>query len=300
MRSTLIAWLVAGVAAVLLAGVVGWLVSRRLTRPLLAITAASDSMAHGDLAVRTEVERADEIGVLAGSFNAMADKTQHTVSALRRFVADAAHELGTPLTALETDLELAQRQNDEKERTRLIDRAMHQAERIDQLSTNLLLLSRLDTGTVPAPMRPTDLVSLIRQVTDSVASRAEQAGIDLAVDLPEGELRVLGHAEGLQTALDNLVDNAIKFTPVGGSVRIGAEAQDRTAVLWVRDTGIGVPATDMEDLFSRFHRGRNASAYPGNGLGLAIVKATMDIHSGTVAVESSPQGSRFELRIPLI
>jgi signal transduction histidine kinase len=256
-------------------------------------------MAHGDLAVRTEVERADEIGILAGSFNAMADKTQHTVSALRRFVADAAHELGTPLTALETDLELAQGQDDEKERTRLIDRAMHQAERIDQLSTNLLLLSRLDTGTVPAPMRPTDLVFLIGQVADSVASRAEQAVIDLAVDLPEGELRVLGHAEGLQTALDNLVDNAIKFTPPGGSVRIGAEAQNRTAVLWVQDTGIGVPATDMEDLFSRFHRGRNASPYPGNGLGLAIVKATMDIHNGTVAVESSPQGSRFELRIPL-
>jgi signal transduction histidine kinase len=300
MRSTLIAWLVAGIAAVLLAGVVGWLVSRRLTRPLLAITAASDSMAHGDLAVRTEVERADEIGILAGSFNAMADKTQHTVSALRRFVADAAHELGTPLTALETDLELAQGQDDEKERTRLIDRAMHQAERIDQLSTNLLLLSRLDTGTVPAPMQPTDLVSLVRQVADSVASRAEQAGIDLAVDLPEDELRILGHAEGLQTALDNLADNAIKFTPPGGSVRIGAEAQNATAVLWVQDTGIGVPATDMEDLFSRFHRGRNASAYPGNGLGLAIVKATMDIHNGTVAVESSPQGSRFELRIPLL
>jgi signal transduction histidine kinase len=218
LRSTLVAWLVAGVAAVLLAAMVGWLMSRRLTRPLLALTAASDGMAHGDLTVRTEVGRADEIGSLAGSFNVMAEKMQHTVGALRRFVADAAHELGTPLTALETDLELAQQQHDESERTRLIARAMRQAERIDQLSTDLLLLSRLDTGTVPTPMGPTDLVSLTRHVADSFASRAEQAGIELALDLPAGELLVMGYAEGLQTALDNLVDNALKFTPAGGTV----------------------------------------------------------------------------------
>ena len=300
LKSALIAWLLAGVAAVLLAAVVGWLMSRRLTRPLLAITAASDSMAHGDLTVRTEVDRSDEIGSLAGSFNAMADKMQHTVSTLRRFVADAAHELGTPLTALETDLELAQDQDDAGERSRLIGRAMRQAERIDRLSTDLLLLSRLDTGTMSTPMEPADLVSLVRQVADSNASRAEQAGIDFVLDLPAGELRVMASEAGLQTALVNLVDNALKFTPAGGSVVLGAQAQDRTAVVWVKDTGIGIPAADMEDLFSRFHRGRNVSAYPGSGLGLAIVKTTMDIHGGAVAVESSPQGSRFELRLPLL
>ncbi len=215
-------------------------------------------------------------------------------------MADAAHELGTPLTALEADLELAQNQDDQTERSRLIARAMRQAERIDRLSTDLLLLSRLDAGTMPASMEPTDLVSVARQVAGSAASRAEQAGLDFALDLPDGELRVVGHAEGLRTALGNLVDNALKFTPAGGSVVVGAQAQERTAVVWVKDTGIGIPAADRDDLFSRFHRSRNAAAYPGSGLGLAIVKATMDIHGGVVAVESSPQGSRFELRLPLI
>jgi two-component system sensor histidine kinase KdpD len=81
---------------------------------------------------------------------------------------------------------------------------------------------------------------------------------------------------------------------------LGAQARDRTAAVWVKDTGIGIPAEDLDDLFSRFHRGRNVSAYPGSGLGLAIVKATMDIHGGVVAVESSTQGSRFELRLPLV
>ena len=300
LKSALIAWLLAGIAAVLLAGVVGWLMSRRLTKPLLAITAASDGMAHGDLTARTEIHRADEIGSLAGSFNAMADKMQHTVSALRRFVADAAHELGTPLTALEADLELAQNQDDETERSRLIGRAMRQAERIDRLSTDLLLLSRLDAGTMPTSLEPIDLVSVARQVADSAASRAEQAGLDFVLDLPDSALRVMGHAEGLRTALGNLVDNALKFTPAGGSVVLGAQAQDQTAVVWVKDTGIGIPEEDLDELFSRFHRGRNVSAYPGSGLGLAIVKATIDIHGGVVAAESSPQGSRFELRLPLI
>jgi signal transduction histidine kinase len=300
LKSALIAWLLAGVAAVLLAAVVGWLMSRRLTKPLLAITAASDGMAHGDLTVRTEVHRADEIGSLAASFNAMADKMQHTVSALRRFVADAAHELGTPLTALEADLELAQSQEDETERSRLIGRAMRQAERIDRLSTDLLLLSRLDAGTMPTSLEPIDLVAVARQVADSAASRAEQAGLDFTLELPAEELRVMGHTEGLRTALSNLVDNALKFTPAGGSVTLGAKAQDQTAVVWVKDTGIGIPAEDLDDLFSRFHRGRNVSAYPGSGLGLAIVKATIDIHGGVVAAESSPRGSQFELRLPLI
>lgn len=299
LRSTLIAWLVAGVAAVLLAALVGWLTSRRLTRPLLAITAASDSMAHGDLAVRADVDRADEIGSLAGSFNDMADKVQHTVSTLRRFVADAAHELGTPLTALEADLELAQNHSDEADRERLIRRAMRQAERIDRLSNDLLRLSRLDTGTMPAPMETMDLVPLVRQVADSTASRAEQAGIDFTLDLPADQLPVKAQADGLRAAIGNLIDNALKFTPAGGSTVLGAHAEGERAVVWVQDTGIGIPPEDMDGLFGRFHRGRNVSAYPGSGLGLAIVQATMEIHGGTVGVESSSSGSRFELRLPL-
>jgi signal transduction histidine kinase len=297
LRSTLIAWLVAGVTAVLLAALVGWLTSRRLTRPLLAITAASDSMAHGDLTVRAKVDRLDEIGSLAGSYNSMADKMQHTVAALRRFVADAAHELGTPLTALEGDLELAQSQTSEAERTRLITRAMEQAERIDHLSTGLLRLSRLDAA-VTTPVEELDLVLLVREVVDSIASRAEQSGIDLTLDLPSHEVRIKAHGDGLRTAIGNLIDNAVKFTPDGGSVTVGVKTERGDAVIWVEDTGIGIPPEDMDGLFGRFHRGRNASAYPGNGLGLAIVQATMDLHGGTITAESPGSGSRFELRLP--
>lgn len=297
-RTTLVAWLVAGCAALILAALAGWFTSRRLTRPLLAIAAASNGMAHGDLAVRAQVDRADEIGVLADSFNAMADKNQATVTALRRFVADAAHEIGTPLTALQTDLELAKDGADKAARERLIDRAMVQVDRIQRLSGALLRLSVLDTG-LSSQLERLDLVPLVRSVAGSFASRAEQAGIDFAVDVALAELPVKGYEAGLRTAIENLVDNALKFTPSGGSVTLGAAAEDRQALVWVEDSGLGIPPEDVAALFSRFHRGRNAAAYPGSGLGLAIVQTTVELHGGKASVASTTAGSRFELRLPL-
>ena len=176
---------------------------------------------------------------------------------------------------------------------------MRQAERLEGLSANLLQLSRLDTGAVPAPAEPIDLGVLVHHVVDTVASRAEQARIELVLDLSDTPVWVCGYPERLTSALGNLTDNALKFTPAGGTITIGLAVDGGTARVWVSDTGIGIPSGDMEGLFGRFHRGRNASAYPGNGLGLAIVKATMDLHGGSVQAESSPAGSRFDLVLPL-
>ena len=299
LRTTVVAWSLAGVAAVLLAAIVGWLTSRRITRPLLAMTVASGRMAHGDLSVRAPVERTDEIGTLAHSFNDMAGKVQNTISALQRFVADAAHELGTPLTALEADLEMAQAQDDPAARERLIARALRQAERLDQLSTNLLRLSRLDSGVSAEQMQPVDLVRLLRDMADPFASRAEQLDIAFTLQLPTDGVRIDAQQDRLRTAIENLVDNALKFTPAEGSVVLGLRREADEALIWVEDTGMGIPPDDMAGLFGRFHRGRNASAYAGSGLGLAIVQATMEVHKGKVAVQSGPGGSRFELRLPL-
>jgi signal transduction histidine kinase len=248
--------------------------------------------------VRAEVRRSDEIGSLAGSFNTMAAQMQHTISALQRFVADAAHELGTPLTALEADLELAQAQDDPAGQQRLIGRALQQAERLERLSANLLRLSRLDTGSLRASFEVVDIVPLISDMADAIASRADQAGVEFSLDLPREPVHVRIHADGLRTAIDNLVDNALKFTPEGGSVALGASNTPTGIRIWVEDTGIGIPPEDMDGLFGRFHRGRNAAAYPGSGLGLAIVQATMELHGGRVWAESRPGMTRFELTLP--
>jgi len=301
LRDTFVGWGLAAIAAVLLAGGLGLIWSRRLTRPLLRVTAASDRMAAGDLSVQVDVRRADEIGRLAHSFNSMAARTEHTVVALRQFVADAAHELGTPLTALEADLELAYERSESQEGRRLMKRAMHQAERLDRLSESLLQLSRLDAGEFSGGPLRLDLVEFMQSMADGAASRAEQAEIELRLHLPDEPVWVAGYADKLQTAVENLLDNALKFTDPGGRVILGLITDPGgTATLRVSDTGIGIPPEDLKELFGRFHRGRNANPYPGNGLGLAIVKATMDIHGGAVSVESGPGGSTFALSLPTV
>ncbi len=293
------AWGLASLLGVLLAAFVGSLVSSWLSRPLRALTDASDRMAHGDLHVRADVERGDEVGQLATSFNAMASRVEETVTSLRRFVADAAHEFGTPLTALQADLELAEARAQTADERRLVSRAMAQARRLEALASGLLRLSRLEARDALRDPERLDLGALARHVADAVASRADQADVDLRLELPDAGVPVMGYADKLETAIGNLLDNALKFTPAGGTVVLGLRTEAGSARLWVSDTGIGIPPGDVPGLFQRFRRGRNAAAYPGSGLGLAIVRATMDLHGGSVRAESGDGGSRFELALPL-
>ncbi len=293
------AWALASLFGVVAAALVGLLVAAWLARPIRSLTSAADAMARGNLSVRAEVSRGDELGQLAASFNAMAGRVEETITTLRRFVADAAHEIGTPLTALRADLELAEGHAASDDERRLLDRASDQAERLGDLAAGLLRLSRLEAGDRPRASEPVDLVGLERQLADAVASRADQADIELAVDLPTTPVTVRGDADELRTALGCLLDNALKFTPGGGRVTLGVVAADGTARAWVSDTGIGIAPEDVPGLFERFHRGRNASAYPGSGLGLAIVRATAEGHDGSVRAESDDEGSRFEMILPL-
>ncbi len=293
------AWGLASLLGVLLAALVGSLVASWLSRPLRALTDASDRMARGDLEARADVERGDEVGQLARSFNAMASRVDETVTSLRRFVADAAHEIGTPLTALQADLDLAETHAQTPDERRLLRRAAAQARRLEDLASGLLRLSRLEAHDASREPERLDLRSLAHHAADAIASRADQADVDLRLEVSTEDVPVMGHADKLETAIGNLLDNALKFTPTGGTVVLGLRADAGWARLWVSDTGIGIPPDELPDLFERFHRGRNASAYPGNGLGLAIVRATMDLHGGTVRVESGETGSRFELLLPL-
>jgi signal transduction histidine kinase len=294
------AWGLAGLIGVVIAIAAGWLAASRLSKPIIVLTEASNRMAGGQLGVRAAVERGDEVGRLARSFNSMASRVEETVTSLRRFVADAAHEIGTPLTALQADLDIAQSHADPQVRERFVEHAAVQARRLEYLTSSLLRLSRLEAGDLPQDPRPVNINALAREVLDAFASRADQAEIDLRYDLPDNELVVFGHADRLQTAIGNLLDNALKFTPNGGVVTLGLRQNGDQARLWVSDTGIGIPPEDVAGLFSRFHRGRNVHDYPGSGLGLAIVKATAELHRGSVAGgNNSPKGARFELSLPL-
>jgi two-component system sensor histidine kinase BaeS len=293
------ALVLAALAAVILAALAGYLLSARISRPLVALTATSDEMADGNLGARADIDRDDEVGRLAVSFNSMADRIEATVTTLRRFVADAAHEIGTPLTALQADLELAEEASDGEDERVFVRRALEQARRIEDLSANLLRLSRLEAGEASGTAERVDLAALMRTTADAAASRAEQAGLELVVHASDGPLEIMGDSAKLQVLIDNLLDNAFKFTPHGGEVDAGVSTDGRHALVWVRDSGIGIPAAEQPEIFSRFYRARNVSAYPGSGLGLAIVQATAAGHGGTVGLHSDETGTRFEVRLPV-
>ncbi len=177
------AWTVAALLAVALAAAAGYALSSRVSHPVAELTDAADRMHDGDLSARATVVRDDEVGQLAESFNAMAGRIEATVIALRRFVADAAHQIGTPLTALQADLELAEQSAVTDDERRLVNRALGQAHRLEALSTDLLRLSRIEAGESPGEIALVDVAALVREEADAAASRAEQAGLVLELDV---------------------------------------------------------------------------------------------------------------------
>jgi signal transduction histidine kinase len=292
------AWLLSAALAVVLAALAGYLLSRRISQPLVELTAASDRMAEGDLDARADIDREDEVGRLAESFNSMADRMQITVTELRRFVADAAHQIGTPLTALQADLELAQADARTDDERRLVDRALVQARRLEELSANLLTLSRIEAGESGGALARINLTELASEAADTLASRAEQADLTLATDIAPGPIWVLAEKAKLQVVVDSLLDNAVKFTPAGGTISLGLSEDGTDAVITVIDTGVGIPLAEQDAVFERFHRARNVASFPGSGLGLAIVRATVVRLGGSVSFASDESGTRFEVRLP--
>ncbi len=290
---------ISGIVAVLLAGLVGWWMSQRLTRPLGQLTDVTTQMTTGDLSVRSPIMRQDELGTLSHSFNQMAGQVEETVTTLRQFVADAAHELNTPLTALRTNLEIVAENTDQAEQFERVRRAEAQVARLEALTNGLLDLSRIEARTAVPPHTTINLTNLIQSSNELFASQAEQAGITFQVRATQ-PIFVVGNEEQLRQAIHNLLDNALKFTPSQGNVEVVMRSEGDQALIQVKDTGIGIPEGDQMHLFGRFHRGRNATTYPGNGLGLAIVKAIVDAHEGEIEVESGDWGTAVSLQLPAV
>ncbi len=290
----------AGFLAVCIAAGVGWIISRRMTAPLHVLTQTTLQMAEGKLSSRVELFRRDEFGLLARTFNEMASRVENTVTMLQRFVADAAHELHTPITAVHANLELAASESDDRRRAQFIIQAQDQLTRLEVLTNNLLDLSRIESRTLPVERAAIDFVHLVRESSELYASRAEQKGIRFEFQVPHERMMVRISESQFRRVLGNLLDNAIKFTPENGTIWLGVCRDGETIRLWVRDTGIGIPEEDLPYLFSRFRRGRNAASYPGSGLGLAIIQAIVEGHRGKVNVESGQSGTHFWVQIPAL
>jgi signal transduction histidine kinase len=302
------AFLFAAGGATLLAIVLGLLVGRGLTAPLRGLTAAAGQMTGGDLSIRAAVRGKDEIGQLAEQFNHMAERLEASFAelaterdSLRRFIADASHELRTPVTALKNFNELLQgaAADDSAARAEFLAESQRQLERLEWITHNLLDLSRLEAGLVTLDIAGHDAGEMIQTAAAAFKPPAGEKGITLLIVEPSPPFKIHCDRARIELALSNLLDNGLKFTPPGGRVEIGAEQAGQTARLWVQDSGPGIPADEQERVFERFYRGPDNGA-DGSGLGLAIVRAIVEAHEGHVTVESEPgTGSRFVIELPL-
>jgi signal transduction histidine kinase len=295
LKSVALGWAMSSAVAVVVAAALGWLMSRGITSPLTALNAATSRMAGGDLSTRADISRRDELGTLGRSFNEMAGGVESTVATLQRFVADAAHQLHTPLTALRTNLELAPVTDGSP-----LEHARQEVTRMEALSAGLLDLSRIETAGVDAERGPIDISELLREMWEPYASQAEQARIALSNDLGSDDAVVLASGSHLRQAIGNLIDNALKFTGENGEVAVTMRTEADEAVLCVEDSGIGIPDDDLPHIFDRFHRGRNTAAHDGSGLGLAIAYAIINAHGGRITAENAEYGARLYIRLPLV
>lgn len=291
----------AGVIAVLLAAFAGWFFSNRITSPVVALTQVTSRMAAGDLTARANITSNDEMGMLGLSFNEMASRVEEVVDTLRSFAADAAHELHTPLTALQTNLELAREEKSASARTLYLSRAQEQSQRLETLVSSLLDLSRIESVGIASKFETLDISKIIHEVAEQFASRAEQANRTFRLDVPAESIEVIGNEMQLRQVLTNFLENTIKFTRVNDAISLSAQILDDQVQIRIQDTGIGIPEEDLPNLFKRFHRGRNVSSIDGNGLGLAIVKAVVEAHGGNVSAISDGMGhgSEFILNLPM-
>jgi signal transduction histidine kinase len=303
-----------GLFALGLAVVVSAALARRFTNPIRQLTDASRALAEGDLTRRVPASQlragSSELGELAVQFNTMADRLAESVDVIRRdrdrsrdFLADVSHELRTPLAALRTfnQLLIEGAADDPAARTEFLESSAGQIDRLDWLAQNLLELSKLDSGLVLLDLRPDDLRAAVESATHQYDALAERRGVTVELDLPSRPIRIRHDPPRIGQVVANLVGNAVKFTPKGGRVRVSVEPTTDGARIDVVDTGVGIDPGELPHIFDRFYRGSRAheARGAGSGLGLAIVRSIVDIHGGTVTVESGAgHGSRFTVRLP--
>jgi len=301
--------LLSGVGALVVAAVAGFLIGRTISDPLRSLALTSRRMADGDLSARAATKRRDEIGDLARQFNGMAENLEASFRDLRaerdslsRFVADASHELRTPITALATFNELLQGHaaDDPAARQEFLEESQGQIARLQWITSNLLDLSRLDAGIAGLALGRHSVADLVEVAAAGFREAARRKGVHLELKDTDPALAVVCDGQRVQIALSNLVSNAVKFVPAGGTVTVEvSRPSDRTIAFSVQDNGPGIPEAELPLIFERFYRGK-ATGGEGSGLGLSIARSVARAHGGEVSVDSTPGiGSRFTLEIPL-
>ena len=286
----------AGLAA-LLALLTGLAVARRITRPVTRLIAATRAMAGGDRTARVgEIRTAGELRELAAAFDQMAGTLDRQEQIRRNLVADVAHELRTPIAILQAGHEAlldGVAEPTPAELGSLRDEVLRLARMVDDLQT----MAAADAAVLQLARERRNLAGIAGAAADSLARRFETAEVTLVRELAQAP--VLADARWLHQVVTNLLSNALKFTPAGGTVTIRTRQDGASAVLEVEDTGIGIPAAELPRVFDRFWRGKAAAATSGSGIGLAVAAELVRAHGGTLTAASEPgEWTRLTLTLP--
>jgi len=296
------------IIGVLTSGLVCYLLSWYLTKPIVQLRTAARQIAAGDLTARAgapAMSRRDEVAGLMRDFDAMAERLETLLKAQSRLLNDISHELRSPLARLNVALGLA-RQRAGVESTDMLDRIELEAARLNELIGRILTLARLEDGEQLVPQTPVPLNEIVESVSEDAEFEAQERHCHVHTSIAEGNWEVRGNASLLHSAVENVVRNAIRYTQEGSAVEIELKSEApaaREAVLRVSDSGPGVPSDSLDKLFQPFYRLDDARGRQtgGVGLGLAITERAVRFHGGKVSAFNRPQGGLvIEIRLPMI
>ncbi|MBI5301655.1 MAG: HAMP domain-containing protein [Chloroflexi bacterium] len=279
------------------------LLARHIAVPVQHLTATSERIANGHLDERVAPAGPDELTRLGVAFNRMAERVQTMIEQQREFVDNAAHELRSPLTSLRLRIEMLQAhgETDRDLTRRYLGQMAREISYLQRLVDHLLALTEVENGD-PAPRRSLDLARLLYELADELEPLVQEAKLTWRMDVPEHLPNESANPEQMTIALRNLFDNAIKYTPAGGTITLAANATEKEIAIRVSDTGIGIPAESLPHIFDRFYRVDRAHSrgHGSTGIGLALVRAIVEVHGGRIAVQSRlNEGSTFTVHLPV-
>ncbi|MEJ2556887.1 MAG: HAMP domain-containing sensor histidine kinase [Anaerolineae bacterium] len=294
--------LYSAIGATVIALLLGILLARTLTRPIRELTLVTRVLAKGDLGQQVSVRTRDELGQLAASFNQMSAELARASELRRQMTADIAHELRTPLSLI---LGYTESLSDGKlPATQETFDIMHdEAQHLSRVIDDLRTLSLADAGELPLARRPVDPRTLLERAMSAHSPEAQQRDIAIQVETPSDLPQVEVDPGRMAQVLENLVNNALRYTPEGGRIVLSVEANAGTIKLRVQDNGVGIAAEDLPYIFDRFYRSEKSRPRQGteSGLGLAIAKSIVEAHGGSLWVESAlGEGTTFTIALPAI
>lgn len=285
---------------IVLGGPIGWFMARQALRGVQEITRTASEIADGALERRVPVRsRGDELDTLAQTFNTMLDRIQALIIGMREMTDNLAHDLRSPLARIRTSAEMTLAGGQSKaEFESLAVNTTEECDRLLEMINTTLDIAEAESGAAELRVADIDFVNLVRDACDLFQTVAEDRQVTIVTDLPE-RCRVHGDLQRLQRVVANLLDNALKYTPAGGRVRVTLVDEDEIVRLSIADTGVGIPANELSRIFQRFYRCDRSRSENGSGLGLSLALAFARTHGGDIRVSSIPgQGSTFTTVLP--